>query len=161
MSTSEQINAWVKKNLAKNVMYLGAVPSDKMPSGKIFQRPVRGVINTDDSTGKGVHWRAFGIEKDNLGFYFDSYGLNEDLELKLLNEPENSVMAWLKDNGCNKIIRNIYGDLQELKETTCGHWSAYACVYPPINKNDKHWSKLIKLPKHARDNEIKKLVKLN
>ena len=55
-------------------MFRGVFPRDKLPRVNI-QRPTAYVINTDHSTGRGLHWVCVWFDGQGRAEYFDSFGL--------------------------------------------------------------------------------------
>ena len=83
--------------------FRGVFVRDNLP-----RRPKRnecGILNLDDSSGKGTHWVCW-YKKNNENYYFDSYGVQPPLELK----------RYLKDT----IFYNTER-LQPKGEVFCGH----------------------------------------
>lgn len=73
--------------------FLGCFAMDELPY--FPQRlPASLIVNTDISTGTGVHWLALVMEGDEC-FYFDSFGLPilEENLLKFL-EPHYNVVTY-------------------------------------------------------------------
>lgn len=52
---------------------VGVYAADEIPH--IWGKPAAIIANTDDHTKPGSHWVAMYVGKDNVGHYFDSYGL--------------------------------------------------------------------------------------
>ena len=113
-----------KKLKIKN--FRGVFVRDELP--KRSRKVECGILNLDDSDGRGTHWTAW-IKKGKKKIYFDSYGLAPPVELvKYLKDPVyyNSeriqpdgvvicgylylyVLKKLSD-GCNfqDVINNLY-----------------------------------------------------
>ena len=52
---------------------VGVYAADEIP--RVWSKPTAIIANTDDHTKSGSHWIAMYVGKDNIGHYFDSYGL--------------------------------------------------------------------------------------
>lgn len=52
---------------------VGVFPADEIP--KVWEKPTAFVFNTDNHNKPGTHWVSAYVDKNNEGWYFDSYGL--------------------------------------------------------------------------------------
>ena len=73
--------------------FLGCFAIDELPHFP-WRLPVSLIVNTDISTGNGVHWLALVMEGDEC-FYFDSFGL-PILEENLIDylDPYYNVVTY-------------------------------------------------------------------
>jgi hypothetical protein len=78
-----------------------------------------GIINTDESSGKGFHYVAY-FKRGNTKIYFDSFGLNPLIE----------VQRYL---GINILCSDFR--IQKLTDTNCGKYCLYV-LYKLNNGND-------------------------
>lgn len=72
-----------------------------------------GIVNLDNSSGKGTHWTAY-VKKTNNIFYFDSYGN--------LRPPPTLINYFFSDGSLNKIQYN-HDKFQKDRSINCGHLS--------------------------------------
>lgn len=91
--------------------YIGCRMRDELPSK--LDGAKCGVINSDVSTGKGIHWTCFYNDGGDWIEYFDSYGLPPPVEAE----------KFLKSAG-QKIVFNS-SQLQAMGSSACG----YFCVH--------------------------------
>ena len=100
--------------------FLGCFPIDELPSFP-KRMPASLIVNTDISTGPGVHWLALALEEDKC-YYFDSFGL------PILEEP---LLNYLKPH-YHKVT---YSDvcIQHKESNNCGGF----CILFIKNVNSK------------------------
>lgn len=69
------MNTLQLRNALRNIPCdtIGVYAADEIP--RIWSKPSAIIANTDDHTKSGSHWVAMYVGKDNVGHYFDSYGL--------------------------------------------------------------------------------------
>lgn len=81
---------------------------DDLP--KHVKKIERGIVNLDNSNGRGTHWIAY--KKDGKDIhYFDSYG---DLR------PPLEVERYLLSDGRGNVIKYNYRQYQRGSEKNCG-----------------------------------------
>jgi hypothetical protein len=78
------------------------------------------IINLDNHNGQGTHWVSF-IKKDDIIYYFDSFGLPPPEQILKINET--------------KIYYNVY-NIQDIEETSCGFYCLYFIYNMKIYNND-------------------------
>ena len=100
--------------------FRGVFMRNKLP--KKIKDIESGIINLDNSNGKGTHWTAYTKIGKNI-IYFDSYG---NLH------PPKEVISYFNTNGKNTIKYN-YDQLQKFNQTNCGQLSLQF-----LYKNTKH-----------------------
>src|SRR6218665_1355330 len=82
LSNTQLIDAAKRLNIAG---FRGVFLRDALP--KKLKSKECGILNLDDSSGRGTHWVAW-TQRSNDEMYFDSYGLPPPLELlKYLKSP--------------------------------------------------------------------------
>jgi hypothetical protein len=85
------------------------------------------IVNLDNHNGPGTHWTAF-IKKDNIIYYFDSFGLPPPINILKIN---------------NKMIYyNIY-NIQDIEEKSCGYYCLFFIYY--MNKYNNNYKKMLDL----------------
>ena len=67
------------------------------------------ILNIDHSKNEGTHWTSLFI-KNNIGYYFDSYGF----------PPTEEVKKY-----CKNLIYSSSFKIQDYNEIICGHYSIY------------------------------------
>lgn len=114
-----QLNAVMGKlhNTYHNINFLGVYACDQLPATD-FLKPASLIVNTDPSHGSGEHWLAVFITKDNVGYFFDSFG----------NKPHHkrfpkSIYTFLKSR-CSS-VQYSSRQIQDYMSVTCGEH----CVY--------------------------------
>lgn len=80
------------------------------------------VLNSDISTGKGIHWMAL-FSKNGVSYYFDSYGL----------QPPNEVLIYCKNE--KRLYSEYQIQLDDKIEILCGHYCVYV-LYKLYSGND-------------------------
>ena len=63
----------IRKQLAHIKNFIGVFSRDNIPQN--LKGPVGLIVNTDTSDLPGAHWIAIYIDENQIGEYFDSYGL--------------------------------------------------------------------------------------
>ncbi len=112
-----ELNTQHLETVLKNVPgFKGVFARDKLPQGHL-QWPCALVLNTDPAHKPGEHWVAVYIDRDGLGEYFDSFGL----------DPPKVFASFLNSNTlkwtCNKV------KLQDLLTSACGYFCAYYLLF--------------------------------
>jgi hypothetical protein len=79
--------------------------------------PTSLILNTDKTTGPGIHWCAVYFPNKTVCEYFDPFGLPPNVQ-----NSHNFKPALFQN--CEKIIFNKK-QVQEIDETTCGQHCAY------------------------------------
>lgn len=110
--------------------FLGVFAADKIPSKIKF--PVSLIANTAPEASPGEHWVAIYISKAKEGYYFDSFGR------PWWTVP--SIGLFLKKK-C-KIIRFNTKQIQHLKSTKCGEFSAVFLKFMIAGRNSENYLKL-------------------
>lgn len=98
----------------KRAGYLGVFPLDGLRNIPL-QYPSCFVFNTQPSTKEGEHWIAVFRQNEDIGYYFDSYGIHPYFRSGL-SELLRTCKNW-------KFSKKT---LQSLNTTTCGQ---YACFF--------------------------------
>ncbi len=102
----------IKNDKIAKKTFLGVYPRDLLPEMK--QRPASIIINTDPSYLPGRHWLAFYIDKNGVGFFFDSYGKSPAFY---------GLEHYLKKLTTTIVTNNQR--LQGVNSSTCGLFSIY------------------------------------
>ena len=108
LSNYELIN-WVKYLSIKH--FRGVFSRDNLPNK--IKRLETGIVNLDDSIGKGTHWVVYRNIDNNLCEYFDPFGLIMPSE----------VQAYLQTSG-DKLVYSS-DEIQERNSVLCGYWCLY------------------------------------
>lgn len=82
---------------------------DRLP--KRINRVETGIINLDESSGRGTHWTAY-IKRNNVVKYFDSMG-----NLK----PPVELLRYFKTDTLLKDIEYNSARFQKSNSFNCGH----------------------------------------
>lgn len=112
-------------NLLRHIKcFKGTFCRDELPNNK-FKKPFSIIANTDTCQEPGQHWVAMYFDKDNTGFYFDSFGL-PPLQPEFIN-----FMNKKNSNGwtCNK------STLQSVTSSTCGLYCILFVKYKCTNSS--------------------------
>lgn len=112
------------------------IARDELPFVDVSRLPLSIVVNTDASSGKGVHWCGFYVTRINskiVGYFFDSYANN----YKYYNfEPPFTVKYSSK-----KV-------LQPDDSATCGLWTiawlVHMCKYRSIRSFESKFTNNLK-----------------
>jgi hypothetical protein len=112
------INKWKIKN------YGGCIMSDEI--NKIKDKHYY-IINLEDSHKKGSHWVALYYDKNNISYYYDSYG-------------------FIYDEPLNKLLKNvIYNEKQHQYKNsyTCGYYCLLFILF--MSKNNNNFNEFLNL----------------
>jgi hypothetical protein len=116
-----QIKSILYADCKLSTSFEGVFPSDKIP--KFCDQPTALVCNLDPQKRPGSHWVAIYI-KNNVGEYFDSYGLPP---------MDNNFINFLNNN-CRKWKFNRL-ELQAFNSTVCGHYCIWFLSEKARGKN--------------------------
>ena len=86
--------------------FRGVLLRDKLP--KSPRSKECGILNLDDSSGKGTHWVAW-IKRGKDEIYFDSYGL----------PPPTELLKYLKSSVYYNITSNVYSRERKYSAAIC------------------------------------------
>ena len=100
---------------------MGVFPLDRLP--KINTLPASLIINTDPHNEPGEHWVAVYVNKNRIGIYFDSYGLQP-----LNKEINNFLNIYCKCWTYNSTV------IQGVTSVNCGQY----CVLFVLLKSIGH-----------------------
>lgn len=111
----------ISLQLLKNIQTLPAATknvyaADRIPT--ILEKPCAIIVNTDNHDSPGQHWCAIFINKQENGFFFDSYGL----------PPINFYHRTALERNCKKYTWNTKC-LQQLKSKVCGQYCVFFLHY--------------------------------
>lgn len=96
------------------------------------------IINTDVSSGPGMHWQCFVIQFPFI-FWIDPFGMNFGMK------PTKEIIKWGKDHHFNKLYASEM-DIQPKFSNACGHISLYIAIHikPLIGKlNEQSFDKFL------------------
>jgi hypothetical protein len=79
------------------------------------------IINLNNSTEPGSHWVALIKSKNDLLYYWDSYGMPPLIEILKINK--------------NKIFYNKY-NIQDIKDENCGYYCIWFIYHMKLYNND-------------------------
>ena len=106
---TQQINSILFNDRFTKKYFIGTFPCDVLPDKvpPVFAL----VVNTDKSTGSGLHWQSI-FGRNGSIFFFDSYG----------QKPEGDVLEF-----CSRFPRVYYNAMshQRLDEITCGIYAIH------------------------------------
>lgn len=105
----------IESCLSKFSIFGGVYSSDCLPTF-IPKRPIVIISNVDSSSEPGSHWVAIYISKNDVSYFFDSYGLYP-VKIEFVNFlQKHSFNNW---NFNKKRLQDIYTDV-------CG---MYVCIF--------------------------------
>lgn len=64
------------------------------------------IVNTDNSDQPGKHWILIHF-KNNIGFYYDSYGSSRPMKTEIVNFLNNNSRRWTRNNNRIQSINSI------------------------------------------------------
>jgi len=102
-----------KSDVSINRIYGGMYPRDKLPQ-VVYKKPIIYIVNTDLSSGKGMHWVCIFIGVNDILEYWDSFGF--DIR-------HREIKKFVTDNSKRYIYNNLV--LQPVFSETCG----YFCLF--------------------------------
>lgn len=109
-----EINAILKHHYRTRNMFLGCTSSDMIPHSQLY--PYSAVVNTDDSSGAGIHWVCIHVPNADTIEYFDSYAMEP---------PSGDISNYLSK--FTYVVKNTQ-QLQHLLSSTCGHYCVYFLI---------------------------------
>lgn len=114
-------NLQIKSCLSKIPIFGGVYSSDSLPTS-LPNRPIVLISNVDSSSEPGSHWIAIYIAKNDVSYFFDSYGLYP-VKLEFVNFLQKySFNNWTFNK---KRFQDIYTDV-------CG---MYVCLFTLFLQN--------------------------
>lgn len=81
-----------------------------------------GIMNLDDSFGRGTHWVAW-YKNGDVKYYFDSYGI----------QPPTEIVLYLKSGVRSPLLYNTE-QIQPRDEVFCGHLCLYVLKQLSVGK---------------------------
>ena len=130
MSTMTQLEHWLMGHepLYKNATFIGVYPSDRLhnPQDVAASAPVALIVNYDPADLPGSHWCSILITRRAV-WWFDSYGLPPDAPDLLLGHKTHFHHWLARVCALMHLPANEWNtaDLQNLGETTCGHYALW------------------------------------
>lgn len=144
MNTYE-INDILTKNPITKKIFCGVFAIDNLPKERI-KRPCAFVVNTEESTKRGLHWFAIFVPRTGPIEYFDSFGF----------KPQNKeVYHFIKMNG-KQWIHNSR-QIQSNESNTCGLFCIIFIALRSKNYNFKQFLRMFKENKLFNENLVGKL----
>ena len=135
----------IQNKLRNLECFKGVYPIDLINKIKEYQRPLAIVVNLDPSYMSGSHWIVLFITVDNIGYYFDSFGL------PFINE-------YILDFFRNNLVSNIYyntNSIQSIKSASCG---SFCVLFVRMLCNKFSFEQFLKLFTNNKDTN-EKLIK--
>lgn len=117
MNSSEIYSILKQDQFIDNINFLGVFPSDLIPLSALSY-PCCLVVNTKPISSEGEHWVAIIKSSENIGYYFDSYGMSP------ANFPEAATVL-------DTTQKWDYNDvqLQSLLTTVCGQYCVFFLLH--------------------------------
>jgi len=113
-----------------NLSKILKIPNLKVVPRDYIKKPLKDgnyIINLDKPNGQGTHWTSF-IKKDNIIYYFDSFGMPPPTNILIINDK--------------MIYYNIY-NIQDINEKSCGYYCLYFIYNMILNNYD--YKKMLEL----------------
>ena len=111
--TNDEITFVLNSNVSCKKMFIGVFAADTLPTNVNY--PCTLIVNTDKSNLPGQHWVAIDIDKNKVGYFFDSYGMT----------PYVTYFINFLNRFCKRWVFNSK-PLQNINTFVCGQ---YCCLF--------------------------------
>jgi hypothetical protein len=140
---TQEIYDFLNKNIEKGARSSIIVTSrDRLPTN--FSLPLYLIVNTDTSSGAGIHWQAVFISKEKKSIFLDSFG----------RAPQLEIENFIKHHSVSSQISSLW--LQKINSSTCGMFSCCSLVHFSRNKTLDEF-----LSNFSKNRELNHLILLN
>ena len=130
----------IKRLLKTYKCFKGVFPSDQMPYH--YELPLNIIVNTDPSYKPGQHWVGVSINREGVGYYFDSFGFPPTVP---------SIVEYL--NKKSKYWSFNQTKLQNAKSTTCGNYCVLFMIFRCNNLSPRKF--ISQFTENSVENDIK------
>jgi len=116
---STQLTHILRKDKYSRGVFQRVYPSDKLPT-RVSSFPALFIANVDTSEKPGSHWVAFYFTKDQIGEFFDSYGLSP-------SSYTGTFSSFLSNNSNGWSFNSV--TLQSINSKVCGRYCLYHALF--------------------------------